>query len=120
MSSSLSVSSSSVISPTAADVLEGDGMTTNMITAARLLGHKSVNGRYQTTMQLDKFPVLGHQMTHSIDSCTYTSTRGARSRLRAILSGVIASKSWQEADTVKTSRTQPTLPQRCTRATRVQ
>lgn len=48
-------------------------MTTNMITAARLLGHKSVNGRYQTTMQLDKFPVLGHQMTHSIDSCTYFS-----------------------------------------------
>lgn len=47
-------------------------MTTNMITAARLLGHKSVNGRYQTTMQLDKFPVLGHQMTHSIDSCTYS------------------------------------------------
>jgi len=48
-------------------------MTTNMITAARLLGHKSINGRYQTTMQLDKFPVLGHQMTHSIDTCTYTS-----------------------------------------------
>lgn len=53
-------------------------MTTNMITAARLLGHKSVNGRYQTTMQLDKFPVLGHQMTHSIDSCTYISTRVAQ------------------------------------------
>lgn len=70
MSSSSLVSSPTVISVTAADVLEGDGMTTNMITAARLLGHKSVNGRYQTTMQLDKFPVLGHQMTHSIDSCT--------------------------------------------------
>lgn len=70
LSSSL-VSTSSAISPTAADVLEGDGMTTNMITAARLLGHKSINGRYQSTMQLDKFPVLGHQMTHSIDSCTY-------------------------------------------------
>lgn len=52
-------------------------MTTNMITAARLLGHKSINGRYQSTMQLDKFPVLGHQMTHSIDSCTYESTHGA-------------------------------------------
>lgn len=64
------------ISPTAADVLEGDGMTTNMITAARLLGHKSINGRYQSTMQLDKFPVLGHQMTHSIDSCMYKSTHG--------------------------------------------
>jgi hypothetical protein len=37
-------------------------MTTNMITAARLLGHKSINGKYQSTMQLDKFPVVGHQM----------------------------------------------------------
>lgn len=72
------MSSSSLVSTlygmmwTAADILEGDGMTTNMITAARLLGHKSINGRYQTTLQLDKFPVLGHQMTHSIDSCTYS------------------------------------------------
>lgn len=40
----------------------GDGMTTNMITAARLIGHKSINGKYQTTMQMDKFPVVGHQM----------------------------------------------------------
>lgn len=40
----------------------GDGMTTNMITAARLIGHKSINGKYQTKMQMDKFPVLGHQM----------------------------------------------------------
>lgn len=37
-------------------------MTTNMITAARLLGHKSINGRYQSTLQLDEFPVIGHQM----------------------------------------------------------
>lgn len=78
MSSSSLVSTSCVMSSTAANVLEGDGMTTNMITAARLLGHKSINGRYQSTMQLDKFPVLGHQMTHSIDSCTYKSTHGAR------------------------------------------
>lgn len=40
----------------------GDGMTTNMITAARLIGHKSINGKYQSTMAMDKFPVLGHQM----------------------------------------------------------
>lgn len=52
-------------------------MTTNMITAARLLGHKSVNGRYQSTMQLDKFPVLGHQMTHSIDSYITDSANSA-------------------------------------------
>lgn len=40
----------------------GDGMTTNMITAGRLIAHKSINGKYQSTMQMDKFPVLGHQM----------------------------------------------------------
>jgi alkaline phosphatase len=40
----------------------GDGMTTNMITAARLIAHKSINGKYQTKMQMDQFPVLGHQM----------------------------------------------------------
>jgi hypothetical protein len=40
----------------------GDGMTTNMITAARLLAHKTINGRYQSLLQLDKFPVIGHQM----------------------------------------------------------
>jgi hypothetical protein len=37
-------------------------MTTNMITAARLLAHKTINGKYQTTLAMDKFPVLGHQM----------------------------------------------------------
>jgi len=37
-------------------------MTTNMITAARLLAHKTINGKYQSLLQLDKFPVLGHQM----------------------------------------------------------
>jgi hypothetical protein len=34
------------------------------ITAARLLGHKSINGKYQSMMKMDEFPVLGHQMTH--------------------------------------------------------
>lgn len=37
-------------------------MTTNMITAARLLAHKTINGRYQSLLALDKFPVVGHQM----------------------------------------------------------
>ncbi|CAI4214014.1 unnamed protein product [Parascedosporium putredinis] len=55
----------------------GDGMTTNMITAARLLGHRSINGKYQSLMQLDKFPVLGHQMTHSIDSYITDSANSA-------------------------------------------
>ncbi|KAM7197996.1 alkaline phosphatase [Rhypophila sp. PSN 637] len=55
----------------------GDGMTTNMITAARLLAHKTVNGKYQSLMQLDKFPVVGHQMTHSIDSFITDSANSA-------------------------------------------
>lgn len=55
----------------------GDGMTTNMITAARLLGHKSINGKYQTLMKLDEFPILGHQMTHSIDSYITDSANSA-------------------------------------------
>ena len=55
----------------------GDGMTTNMISAARLIAHKTVNGRYQSKLQLDKFPVLGHQMTHSIDSFITDSANSA-------------------------------------------
>jgi alkaline phosphatase len=55
----------------------GDGMTTNMITAARLLAHRSINGIYQTKMQMDQFPVLGHQMTHSIDSFITDSANSA-------------------------------------------
>lgn len=52
-------------------------MTTNMITAARLIAHKSINGKYQTTMAMDKFPVLGHQMTHSLDTFITDSANSA-------------------------------------------
>lgn len=45
----------------------GDGMTTNMITAARLIGHQSINGRYKTKLAMDGFPVLGHQMVGGIN-----------------------------------------------------
>lgn len=55
----------------------GDGMTTNMITAARLIGHKSINGKYQSTLAMDKFPILGHQMTHSLDSFITDSANSA-------------------------------------------
>jgi len=55
----------------------GDGMTTNMITAARLIAHKSINGRYQTKMAMDTMPVLGHQMTHSMDSFITDSANSA-------------------------------------------
>ena len=40
-------------------------MTTNMLSAARLIAHKTVNGRYQSKLQMDQFPVLGHSMTVS-------------------------------------------------------
>ncbi|KAM5476061.1 hypothetical protein MauCBS54593_000744 [Microsporum audouinii] len=55
----------------------GDGMTTNMITAARLMAHQSINGKYQTKMQMDQFPILGHQMTHSMDSFITDSANSA-------------------------------------------
>ena len=55
----------------------GDGMTTNMVTAARLIAHKTVNGRYQSTLALDKFPTIGHQMTHSIDTFITDSANSA-------------------------------------------
>ncbi|CRG90977.1 hypothetical protein PISL3812_08025 [Talaromyces islandicus] len=55
----------------------GDGMTTNMVTAARLIAHKSINGKYMTKMALDKFPVLGHQMTHSMDTFITDSANSA-------------------------------------------
>lgn len=47
--------------------LTGSRMTTNMISAARLIAHKTVNGRYQSRLQMDQFPVLGHQMTVSLE-----------------------------------------------------
>jgi alkaline phosphatase len=50
---------------------------TYMFTAARLIGHKQINGKYQSTMAMDKFPVVGHQMTHSIDSFITDSANSA-------------------------------------------
>ena len=43
----------------------GDGMATSMISAARLLAHKTINGKYQTTLKMDEAPAYGSQMTHS-------------------------------------------------------
>lgn len=43
----------------------GDGMATSMVSAARLLAHKSINGKYQTTLKMDEAPAYGSQMTHS-------------------------------------------------------
>lgn len=35
-------------------VFIGDGMATSMISAARLLAHKTINGRYQTKLKMDE------------------------------------------------------------------
>lgn len=55
----------------------GDGMTQAMITAARLIAHKTINGKYQSHMQLDQMDALGLQMTHSIDSIITDSANSA-------------------------------------------
>ncbi|KAJ8472613.1 hypothetical protein ONZ45_g16588 [Pleurotus djamor] len=52
-------------------------MTQAMITAARMIAHKSINGRYQSLMQMDQMDYLGHQMTHSIDSYITDSANSA-------------------------------------------
>ncbi len=57
----------------------GDGMTTPMITAARLIGHPSINGKYQTKMAMDGFPVVGHRMVHAMDSFITDSASSASS-----------------------------------------
>lgn len=41
------------------DLIPRIGMTQAMITAARLIGHKSINGKYQTLMQMDTMEALG-------------------------------------------------------------
>jgi alkaline phosphatase len=41
-------------------------LQSSMITAARMLGHKSVNGKYLTRMAVDDAPAFGMQMTHSL------------------------------------------------------
>ncbi|KAH7103611.1 putative alkaline phosphatase [Auriculariales sp. MPI-PUGE-AT-0066] len=55
----------------------GDGMTISMQTAARLLAHKTINGKYQSLLQMDQMEALGHQMTHSIDSYITDSANSA-------------------------------------------
>lgn len=55
----------------------GDGMTINMVTAARLLAHKSINGQYQSLLTLDEAPAFGTQMTHSLDSFITDSANSA-------------------------------------------
>ncbi|KAG0346381.1 hypothetical protein BG004_001845 [Podila humilis] len=55
----------------------GDGMTTAMITAARLISKPHSSGHYLKRMHMDQFPVLGHVMTHSLDSLITDSANSA-------------------------------------------
>ncbi|KAF9340974.1 hypothetical protein BGZ91_011565, partial [Linnemannia elongata] len=55
----------------------GDGMTTAMITAARLISKPHTSGKYTKHMHMDQFPVLGHIMTHSLDSLITDSANSA-------------------------------------------
>ena len=70
-------------------------MTQAMITAARMIAHKTINGRYQSLMQMDQMEAIGQcvyvvifncldpdiwhhsQMTHSIDSVITDSANSA-------------------------------------------
>ncbi|KAG0223957.1 hypothetical protein BGW41_005279 [Actinomortierella wolfii] len=55
----------------------GDGMTTAMITASRLIAKHRVNGLYQNRLHMDQFPNMGHIMTHSLDSLITDSANSA-------------------------------------------
>ncbi|KAH8103937.1 alkaline-phosphatase-like protein [Cristinia sonorae] len=83
----------------------GDGMTQPMITAARLIAHKSINGVYQSLMQLDQMDNLGHQMTHSIDSFITDSANSATALYTGKKSSVNALNVW--ADSSKNSHDDP-------------
>lgn len=55
----------------------GDGMATSMISAARLLAHKTINGKYQTRLKMDEAPAYGSQNTQSLDSFITDSANSA-------------------------------------------
>ncbi|KAF9168125.1 hypothetical protein DFQ26_001301 [Actinomortierella ambigua] len=55
----------------------GDGMTTAMITAGRLISQRRVHGLYQTHLHMDQFKNMGHIMTHSLDSLITDSANSA-------------------------------------------
>ncbi|KAG0340678.1 hypothetical protein BG004_006322, partial [Podila humilis] len=57
----------------------GDGMTTAMITAGRLISKPHTSGKYSKLLNMDQFPVLGHVMTHSLDSLITDSANSASS-----------------------------------------
>ncbi|GAA5900401.1 alkaline phosphatase [Sporobolomyces salmoneus] len=54
-----------------------DGTPPSAFAAARLIGHKSINGRYQSLLTVDESEGLGIQMTHSLDSFITDSANSA-------------------------------------------
>ncbi|KXN68393.1 alkaline phosphatase [Conidiobolus coronatus NRRL 28638] len=55
----------------------GDGMTANMITAARTLSRKSIHGKYFNKLHLDNLDYIGQILTHSVDSIMTDSANSA-------------------------------------------
>ncbi|KAF9429927.1 hypothetical protein BGZ94_008966 [Podila epigama] len=55
----------------------GDGMTSPMITAARLISKPHSAGHYLKKMNMDQFPYLGHVMTNAMDSLITDSANSA-------------------------------------------
>lgn len=77
----------------------GDGMAPGMTTAARLLGHKSVNGKYQSHLALDRSEGFGMQQTHSLDSFITDSANSAT----ALMAGKKSTVNALNAYTVRSS-----------------
>ncbi|GAA6024640.1 hypothetical protein JCM11491_002887 [Sporobolomyces phaffii] len=54
-----------------------DGGAPSMFTAARMIGHKTINGKYQSGLTVDSAPGFGQQTTHSLDSYITDSANSA-------------------------------------------
>ncbi|KXN68403.1 alkaline phosphatase-like protein, partial [Conidiobolus coronatus NRRL 28638] len=55
----------------------GDGMTANMITAARTASRAHTNGKYFSKLHLDNLDYVGQILTHSVDSIMTDSANSA-------------------------------------------
>ncbi|CEQ39937.1 SPOSA6832_01510, partial [Sporobolomyces salmonicolor] len=68
-------------------LMVGDGMAPSMVTAARMIGHKAVNGKYQTHMAMDKPEGFGLQMNSYITDSANSATAlmsGKKSTVNAL------------------------------------
>ncbi|KAK9670881.1 hypothetical protein K7432_017313 [Basidiobolus ranarum] len=55
----------------------GDGMTTPMISAARVISRKNVNGKFQKWMQMDRMEEVGHVIPCGLDALITDSANSA-------------------------------------------